>query len=238
MAWRNCKASLVLVEEVNARWPRRDKASDGTIGDAAHATRTSDHNPWVTVAGTGVVRARDIDKDGIDAAWLAEHLRQLGAKGDPRLAGGGYIIFNRRITKPDFSGWRVYTGSNPHTAHLHVSFARDAAGFDSSASWGIATAGAKAGAAAGAATGSAKKPAANAVRVLQLTDPPMRGDDVRLVQLILAAWYGLPAAWADGVYGPATVEVVKRAQANTPPGPILRPDGVVGPQTYQKLGLL
>lgn len=137
MTWRNCAASMTLLAEVNARWPGRDRASDGTIGDAAHATRTSDHNPWVIVEKVGVVRARDIDKDGIDAPWLAEFLRKRGHVGDPRLAGGGYLIFNRRITGPDFSGWKTYTGSNPHTAHLHVSFSRNRAGFDSTAAWGI-----------------------------------------------------------------------------------------------------
>jgi hypothetical protein len=137
--WRNCAASIALVNEVGQRWPDRDKASDGTIGDAAHATRESDHNPWVKdLDGTGVVRARDIDKDGIDAAWLAEYLRQRGAAGDNRLTGGGYVIFNERITNPDFKAWREYTGTNPHTAHVHVSFSLDTAGYDSTAPWGIA----------------------------------------------------------------------------------------------------
>lgn len=137
MAWRNCGASLALVAEVNARWPNRDKASDGTIGDAAHATRTSDHNPFIIVDNIGVVRARDIDKDGIDAPWLAEYLRTLGAAGDRRLTGGGYVIFNRRITMPNWSGWRVYAGTNPHDHHVHVSFSLNRAGFDSTAGWGI-----------------------------------------------------------------------------------------------------
>lgn len=140
MTWRNCGASLALLGEVNAKWPGRDRSSDGTIGDAAHAARTSDHNPWVIVAGQGVVRARDIDVDGIDAAWLAEYLRQLGAKRDRRLYPGGYVIFNERITAPDFSGWRTYTGTNPHTKHVHVSFTTNPAGFDDPGAWGISAA--------------------------------------------------------------------------------------------------
>lgn len=135
MSWRLARALVALRADVNARWPNRDRKSDGTIGDAAHASRSSDHNPWVIIGGMGVVRALDIDVDGIDAGWLFEQLRQAGARGDRRLAGGGYLILNRRITAPDFSGWRVYTGSNPHTQHGHVSFSRNASGFDDPAPW-------------------------------------------------------------------------------------------------------
>lgn len=136
--WRNCNASLRLLDAVNALWPGRDKASDGTIGDAAHASRDSDHNPWIIdPQGIGVVRARDIDSDGIPADQVAETLRQMAAAGDTRLTGGGYVIFNRRITKPDWSGWAVYTGVDPHTGHIHVSFSRNAAGYDSNAPWDL-----------------------------------------------------------------------------------------------------
>lgn len=135
MAWRNCSASMTLVSEVNSRWPSRNRMSDGTVGDLSHQARPSDHNP----NAAGVVRARDITASGIDTAWLCEHLRILGRAGDPRLANGGYLIFNRRITNPDFKTWRVYTGSNPHVSHMHVSFTRTPAGYDSTASWGIDT---------------------------------------------------------------------------------------------------
>jgi hypothetical protein len=164
--------------------------------------------------GVGVVRARDITAQGIDAAWLAEYLRAVGGRGDRRLRNGGYVIFNRRITKPDFSGWKVYTGTSPHTAHIHVSFSRDQAGFDSTDGWGIA-----------------------GVRVLRLTAPPMQGDDVREVQRVLKAWYRLPATFVDGVFGDETVRFVKRAQISTPPQPALEADGIVGELTRTKLGL-
>ena len=222
MAWRNCKASVALIGEINAKWPGRDRASDGTIGDASHATRSSDHNPWVIVAGQGVVRARDIDKDGIDANWLAEHLRQLGAKGDPRLAGGGYVIFNRRITNPDFRSWRVYIGSNPHTAHLHVSFSRNASGFDSPAGWGIAAAATPAGGGATAASlptlryGMRNNPAVAALQRFcnahgwrpALPLLPSTGnylDQTRAVVEAAQAQMGVTGADADGsVCGPRT----------------------------------
>jgi hypothetical protein len=75
-------------------------------------------------------------------------------------------------------------------------------------------------------------------RTLEVGTPAMSGDDVRAVQRVLRAWYGLPAGFVDGVYGPGTAEVVKRAQAGTPPQPKLVADGIVGPLTYRKLGLI
>src|SRR5690606_456375 len=131
MSWRLAKAIEDLRREVNARWPNRDKTSDGTIGDAAHAGRHSDHNPWLN----NTVRAVDSDVDGVDAAWLAEHIRKLGAAGDKRLRKGGYVIFNRRITKTDWPGWSVYNGSNPRTKHVHISGSTD--GYGLRGSWGI-----------------------------------------------------------------------------------------------------
>lgn len=139
--WRNCLASVSLINEINQAFPNRDKTSDGTIGDAAHAARTSDHNPWVIIleAGRemGIVRARDIDRDGLPLADIMERLRRMAEAGDPRLIGGGYLIYNRRISSRDFKTWRVYTGSNPHTSHGHVSFSENRSGYDSTKSWGI-----------------------------------------------------------------------------------------------------
>lgn len=101
---------VALRDEINERWPERDKASDGWIGDPAHASRLSDHNP----DSNGCVHAIDVDVDGIDVDLL---LKQV--IGDPRV---WYVIFNRRIYSRTY-GWaaRVYTGSNAHTAHVHVS---------------------------------------------------------------------------------------------------------------------
>lgn len=210
MAWRNANASVTLVNAINARWPGRSKVSDGTIGDAAHASRSSDHNPWVKIGSMGIVRARDITAAGIDAAWLAEQLRLLGRAGDSRLRNGGYIIFNRRITTPDFSGWKAYTGSNPHIKHVHVSFARDAAGFDRTDGWAFLGGGAVAPVPPKTTTG------ANA--------------DVKWIQERLNYW-GFNAGTPDGVNGPKTKAAVvafQRAKG-------LGADGIVGPKTRAAL---
>ena len=147
MAWRNCEASNTLRAEVNHRWVVRDRASDGTIGDAAHASRASDHNPWVKDPnGVGVVRALDIDEDldgvtadtGADAKLLFDHLLALARAGDPRINGGGYLIYERMIysEKGNWAG-RAYYGVNAHKKHVHISFSRNRAGYDSTRPWGI-----------------------------------------------------------------------------------------------------
>lgn len=109
-------ASLVsLRAEINARWPNRDKASDGWLGDAAHAARKSDHNPDYSAGG--VVRAIDVDKDGINLEELLAAVYR-----DHRVA---YVIWNRRIASATDDGqpwdWEPYAGANPHDKHLHIS---------------------------------------------------------------------------------------------------------------------
>lgn len=138
MTWRMARSLDVLLAEVNTSAPGRSKASDGGIGDAAHATRTSDHNPWVKVNGVGVVRARDVTHDpagGLDAAALADHLAGLLGK-HPALGTGGYVIFNGRIisTSRLDEGWRPYTGLNAHRQHVHISVGLN--GFDNTTPWG------------------------------------------------------------------------------------------------------
>jgi hypothetical protein len=139
MAWRVARSLLTLREECNQRWPDRSKVSDGTIGDPAHATRTSDHNAWVIdPSGVGVVRALDITAKGIDAPAYAEHVRQLGASGDRRLNPSGYVIWDRRIASSSKGwGWRAYSGKNPHTQHCHVSVTTVQAGYDDGGPWGV-----------------------------------------------------------------------------------------------------
>lgn len=147
MVWRNCVASVVLAQELNDVYKVRDRASDGTIGDAAHASRKSDHNPWVIDRnGVGVVRARDIDEDldgktapgAYDAKSLFDRLLALAKTGDPRLNGGGYLIYEGHIYS-EKQNWaaRPYTGPNAHKQHVHVSFSLNAAGYDSDKAWGL-----------------------------------------------------------------------------------------------------
>ena len=118
-----CQAGDTLRGQVNKRWPRRDKASDGWIGDAAHCPGTSDHCP----AGDGVVRAVDLDRD-LDPndrtamERLASQLRRYAQnrEDNDRLS---YVIFDGAIASESGGWrWRPYSGTNPHDHHMHVSF--------------------------------------------------------------------------------------------------------------------
>jgi hypothetical protein len=141
--WRVAKSLLKLREQVNAMAPRRSKASDGTIGDARHRTRASDHNPWVAEGGIGIVTAMDITHDpgnGCSAESIAEAIR---SGKDSRVK---YIIWNRRIANSAPKGgapawgWRPYTGRNGHTHHIHISVKSDSASYDSERTWQLGAA--------------------------------------------------------------------------------------------------
>ncbi len=124
--WRVARSLDQLRDEVDASAPNRSKASDGSIGDEDHQSRSSDHNPWCC---GWVVTARDITHDpanGFDSYAFADWLR-LRCRGDILINGAReirvkYIISNRRICSPDHDwAWREYTGDNPHDHHVHIS---------------------------------------------------------------------------------------------------------------------
>lgn len=148
-SWRLAKSLETLRDEVNRWQPRRDKSSDGTIGDPAHAMRVSDHNP----NAAGVVRAFDCDAGpglsptGVNATvgrTVAEAARRAGAAGHRAMGPGAYVIYDHRIASaisvPPWS-WRPYggTGLDPHTSHPHVSVTTRPGrrGYDSTKAWGL-----------------------------------------------------------------------------------------------------
>ncbi len=136
--WRVAASLKHLKRQVDTRAPGRRRDSDGAIGDAAHATRNSDHNPWVLDGGEGVVTALDITHDpsgGCDAGALAEAIR---TSRDPRVK---YIIWNRQIASSSVVRgvpaweWRPYSGRNPHTKHVHISVKPEKPRYDATDEW-------------------------------------------------------------------------------------------------------
>lgn len=120
-----------LLDQMNARFPKRDKASDGAIGNTSHAARASSHNPDRTGSpefrdgdSKDEVRARDIDKDLHDVnkvtmEQVVQHWIKNARAG--KLPWLRYVIFNKRIWhKRDNFVTRRYTGSNTHEHHVHV----------------------------------------------------------------------------------------------------------------------
>jgi hypothetical protein len=136
--WRAAEALKALRRQVDAAYPTRKKGSDGIVGDAAHQSRASDHNPWISDGHHGVVSAMDITHDpasGCDAGKIVAALR---ASKDPRIK---YLIWNRRIANESAIGsapawtWRSYSGRNPHDHHFHLSLKSDKTHYDSTAPW-------------------------------------------------------------------------------------------------------
>jgi hypothetical protein len=102
-----------LLAQINAAFPGRNTASDGWLGDAAHAARVSQHNPLPN----GVVCAIDITEDlsvGLNCNQLME---ELDASNDPRIF---YVIHDKQIDNSDDTR-TPYKGTNPHITHLHIS---------------------------------------------------------------------------------------------------------------------
>lgn len=226
MSWRNCRATLALRDELDTLFPNRSKASDGTIGDAAHASRTSDHNPWVRdPAGIvdGVVTAIDLtddDKSGADMAKVVTYLTQVSH--DKRIK---YLIHEGRIYSSYPVGgtpaWaaRPYSGPNGHFHHLHVSVNSDPASFDDGRPWGIAAVFAP--------------PAATHGTPFGLSYPLKRGMSGKVVETLQTRLTQLGyVTTVDGDFGPRTESMVKTFQWSRS----LAADGVVGAATARALG--
>lgn len=131
-----CAAGVTLRDQVNKKWPNRDKASDGWIGDAAHQANAgwgtngkgSYHNP----DPNGIVHAIDIDEN-FGAGWkkgttakefadqLATYCREGKDKG--RIA---HIVYEDQVASATANNWHFRGSGYGHFHHIHISFTNKA----------------------------------------------------------------------------------------------------------------
>jgi peptidoglycan hydrolase-like protein with peptidoglycan-binding domain len=203
MSWFLAPCLAQLRDEVDAEFPRRSKKSDGTIGDAAHSARTSQHNP------------NDLNDDVPNGAVTAIDITATDAKLRDRVLAAAighpnaWYVINRGFIWSSTYDWekRKYTGPNPHTNHIHVSCTQTAKAVNSTRSW----------------LGEDKPQPAKAKPIPVLG----RGDSHELVP-VLKRYLGVKAHTDDPKFGYGLYRAVKRYQRNHG----LQVDGVVGPKTW------
>jgi peptidoglycan hydrolase-like protein with peptidoglycan-binding domain len=213
--WHLAPSLVQLRAEIDARWPGRSRASDGSIGDARHSRTRNSHNPVGTKHGPrngtrGAVHALDITASGIDTGVVLAALI-----GDPRV---WYVIYDGRIWSRT-TGWapRRQVG-DPHTTHIHVSL-RD---------------GTRAVARAAERDTSrwlSARSATRGSRAANLTTAATH----RLQRALIRRGYRIPSG-ATGWYGPETTKAVRayqRDQGWSGAGA----DGIAGSTTLRRLGV-
>lgn len=145
VSWRFAKTLATFESELNRAYPKRDKTSDGKLGNLSHQATKSDHNP----DSRGVVCAFDVDEDllgptdaypsfhsGRAAAPLVAEILKLARAGKlPQLY---YLIYEGKIYSRTYGfRERKYEGASPHDHHFHLSVYHDAKHADSTKPWGI-----------------------------------------------------------------------------------------------------
>ncbi|TMW58844.1 hypothetical protein Poli38472_006989 [Pythium oligandrum] len=226
--------------EFNVAFPKRDKSSDGWIGDAAHQKEKSGHNP--DISGTpeykdgdskNEVRAIDVDSDlksdsGVTMEDVVQYLLT-------KLRGGTYmpfryLIFNKRIWSKS-NNWKqeAYTGASPHTEHLHISgdygtAERTEKADEWSGKLGLASV--KHSGGGGGGDGSTLPKYANGSRE-NSRNKNSKGTDVQTLQRVIGSKCGT----ADGIFGANTETCVKWYQGTKG----LEKDGIAGPKTWASI---
>jgi hypothetical protein len=114
-----------LLRQVNARYPKRERGSDGVVGDASHMTGTGDHtckttqyyNPGRGLYVAGYAHAVDLDEDGWPAAaFYAFTMAEAVAGRRPWIK---YSIYED-VLRDRYRKWAKQVGFG-HTKHMHFS---------------------------------------------------------------------------------------------------------------------
>lgn len=124
-----CPHSLnKLFDEIDARWPHRTHSLDGWYNPSRHSVG---HN----AGHRGLIHAIDVDRRGIDPMYIVDHIKKNGHI-------LWYMIWSRHLYSNTY-GWHVrpYTGSNPHTDHIHIEIYQTTTAEEFDGYWGIAPGG-------------------------------------------------------------------------------------------------
>jgi hypothetical protein len=132
VTWSAAPSIEALQRDLDTAYPNRTRP-DWIIGDPAHSSRVSDHNP----DSQGMVHAIDIRLGG--GLDVREVLNSV--IGYPRV---WYVIHNSIIYSRTH-GWEAlrYTGASPHTEHIHVSIRYTATAEQDTSPWGVVKLGPK-----------------------------------------------------------------------------------------------
>lgn len=123
-------AGVVLREQINAKYPKRDKRSDGWVGDRAHSARASDHNPdsrgWVHAIDVDENFGPGVQRDGIAAERFANELLAYARSGKPGADRIKNVVYENRVASGTYRDklkfWRWRKGGYGHEHHIHISF--------------------------------------------------------------------------------------------------------------------
>ncbi len=149
--WVLVPCLVTLRAEFNTVAPKRDRGSDGSIGDSNHKSN-SDHTPDEDsdplrdhdADSKNEVHALDIDSSGPwpgGPAWFDAAVKRIVDRHrrgvDDRLH---YVIWNRQIASRDIQNWtwRAYKSTtDPHTGHAHFSARYTTAQEQDTGPWGL-----------------------------------------------------------------------------------------------------
>lgn len=187
--WIASIAIRTLGTQIDAEYPDRPTASDGTVASKAHdaANPTSDHRPH-PFKGPGTVRGIDVTVFDPQGAQITEALRQSK---DQRIK---YVIYRSQIFTSYPRGnrkaweWGAYTGA-PHRKHFHLS--NNEAHDDDARPYQL----------------GATPPPSIEDNMLPL-DKTSATEDIRMLQNRLNIAYGTGLT-LDGVYGTSTETAVR-----------------------------
>lgn len=138
-SWHLAPSLKKLQADLDAEFGEK-RPADGTVGDASHAARSSEHNPDNDADSMpkGAVSAIDVYTTANGKTWISasEFAKLLDAfKKDSRV---WYVIHKGYIYSRTYDfAKRKYTGSNPHTNHIHLSLRQTKAAHDDTSSWGL-----------------------------------------------------------------------------------------------------